>query len=67
MAPDTNADDAPVDEGPDPAGAIAPPRNPEDGTPMAPKPNPRNEPHLTDEAADALQAPVEAGEDVPQP
>ena len=67
MATEDDAEDVPVDEGPDPAGAIAPPRNPEDGTPMAPKPNPHNEPHMTDEAADALEIPVETGEDVPQP
>ncbi len=67
MATDIDSDDSGVDEGPEAAGAIAPPRNPEDGTPMAPKPNPGQEPHMTEEAADALETPVEAGEDISQP
>lgn len=55
------------DSGPDPAGAIAVPRNPEDGTPMAPKEDPGLEPHVTDELEDAIKTPVEAGEEVDQP
>ncbi|HVL52553.1 MAG TPA: hypothetical protein VM754_13770 [Actinomycetota bacterium] len=53
--------------GPDAAGAIVPPRDPEDGTPTVPKPDPRQEPHMTDEAADAIETPVTTAEDVPQP
>ncbi|HEX2053608.1 MAG TPA: hypothetical protein VHJ78_07795 [Actinomycetota bacterium] len=70
MATDDNQDLAPADEapdGPDAAGAIVPPRNPEDGTPMAPKADPGSEPHMTDEAAEAIETPVEAGDEVPQP
>ena len=53
-------------DGPDPAGAIVPPRK-ADGTPGAPAPDPDQEVNLTDEAADAVETEVEAGEEVPQP
>lgn len=66
MATGDEADDD-LQDGPDPAGAIAPPRNPEDGTPVAPKSNAGMEPHMTDEAAEAIETPAESGEDVPQP
>jgi hypothetical protein len=62
MATETQA----AGDGPDPAGAIVPPRN-SDGTPGAPDPDPHDEANLTDEAADAVETDVEAGDEIPQP
>lgn len=62
MATETDS----ADNGPDPAGAIVPPRK-SDGTPGVPAPDPDQETNLTDEAADAVETDVEAGDEVPQP
>ena len=66
MATDDDAGDLPTPDGPDAAGAIVPPRNP-DGTPGRPAPDPENEAGVTDVAAEAIDTEVEAGEEVPQP
>lgn len=61
-----DSEQAAAADGPDAAGAIVPPRNP-DGTPGRPAADPDNEATLTGEAADAVENEVEAGEEVPQP
>lgn len=65
MVPETDSDQT-AEDGPDPAGAIVPPRH-SDGTPGRPAADPDNEANLTDEAADAVEQEAEAGEEVPQP
>lgn len=67
MARKSDAEYSPENEGPDPAGAYVPPRNPEDGTPAVPKADPRREAHMTEAAADALDTELESGEEIPQP
>ncbi len=62
MGPATDSEQ----DGPDAAGAIVPPRN-TDGTPGRPSGDPDNESTVTDEAADAIETEVEAGDEVPQP
>lgn len=66
MAPDTDSDPTAAPDGPDPAGAIVPPRN-ADGTPGRPAADPEREAAVTDEAAEAIETEAEAGDEVPQP
>lgn len=66
MASETDPDPTAAPDGPDAAGAIVPPRN-ADGTPGRPASDPHKEATVTDEAAEAIETEVEAGDEVPQP
>lgn len=66
MAPETDPEPTNAPDGPEPAGAIVPPRN-ADGTPGRPASDPAKEAALTDEAVEAIETEVEAGDEIPQP
>lgn len=66
MAP-PDPDPTPPAEGPTPTGAVAPARDPQDGTPTRPSRDPREEPGVDEPLAAALEAPLEAGDEIPQP